>query len=469
MNVLELANDTWVVTGVLSIFFFLILSALVIGRWPDLFDRTGDNPILRLLLLPIILLSRWRSARRWMINLLGVIFILWITQFAIEWIQPALTPEDVFPPPLTGPRAVEAQIVERGPVLALATYTGSALPYESIAIYSRVDGTIEELNVYEGTKVSEGMQLARLDTSQLTPPYEKALAELKFWNAEWDRAQELFDDRVISALERDRIRMSYESAAAQTRQMKAQLQYATIRAPVDGWVAKRKAFKGQYIHKGEMLFRLDRLDALRIQFNVSERDLPFIQKGDPVWLEFPQMSLLAFNRGGWSDRVFPTSEKQIADTFGDETEFIQVAQGLPDAADPDASPGMRGEVMVVFPSVDPKTHTGIVEVHLDNPGVLIKSDSYVVGHFAVERVGDVLRVPSRAIMQLPDGKEVVYMAPAFSDEGNAEIREVQVGLRANGYVEIKSGIEENEFVIDRGQRNLADGEYITVVKRRGGF
>ncbi|MCH7615083.1 MAG: efflux RND transporter periplasmic adaptor subunit, partial [Nitrospinae bacterium] len=366
-------------------------------------------------------------------------------------------------------KAVELQLVDQGPVVSMATYTGTALPYESVNINARVDGTIQKLKVYEGEYVKAGTVLAKLDTSHLKPLYDKALAESRFWQAEWGRARELYEDKVISALERDRVRKSYETSAAQAQQMWAQLNYATVKTPVGGWIAKRKAFQGQYIHKGEMMFRVDRLDALRIQFHVSERDLPFIRNGDPVWLEFPQMSMLAFDRNGWRDKIRPSTEEQIATSLVGKEPFVNVADRVLPDPDKQATPGLIAEVAVIFPSVDPKTHTGIVEARIGNPGTLLKSDSYVVGHFRVAHVNDVVRVPSKAVLQLPDKRNVIFVGPAFSDEGNAELREVQVGLIANGRAEILSGVEANEFVIVRGQRNLSDGEFVTVVKRNGGF
>ena len=468
MNLINI-NSAWVQNPVIVLIVYGILISFIIYRYPDHIKHYARKWYLVWFLWPLIFFAEVRSLRRILVNIVGVLLVVWFTQFLGDWIQPALTPADIFPPPFSGPKAVELQMVDQGQVVSLATYTGTALPYESVNINARVDGTIQKLNVYEGEYVKAGTVLAKLDTSHLKPLYDKALAESRFWQAEWGRAKELYEDKVISALERDRVRKSYETSAAHAQQMWAQLNYATVKTPVGGWIAKRKAFQGQYIRKGEMMFRVDRLDALRIQFHVSERDLPFIRNGDPVWLEFPQMSMLAFNRNGWRDKIMPSTEEQIATSLVGKEPFVNVADRVLPNTDKQANPGLIAEVAVIFPSVDPKTHTGIVEARIGNPGTLLKSDSYVVGHFRVEHVNDVVRVPSKAVLQMPDKRDVVFVGPAFSDEGNAELREVQIGLKANGRTEIISGVEANEFVIVRGQRNLSDGEFVTVVKRNGGF
>ncbi len=129
---------------------------------------------------------------------------------------------------------------------------------------------------------------------------------------------------------------------------------------------------------------------------------------------------------------------------------------------------LRAEVSVVFPSEDHATRTGIVEVRLPNPGVVLKSNTYVMGDLVRAHAKKAVRVPRSALVPIPGGKTVVFVGPAFADQGPAEAREVQVGVRGKRFVQILKGVKSGEFVIYEGNRGLTDGENVMVVRREGG-
>ncbi|MCZ6563008.1 MAG: hypothetical protein O6948_08830, partial [Deltaproteobacteria bacterium] len=109
-----------------------------------------------------------------------------------------------------------------------------------------------------------------------------------------------------------------------------------------------------------------------------------------------------------------------------------------------------------------------VEVRLPNPGAVFKSNTYVVGDFYRAHAKKAVRVPRSALITLPGGKTVVFVGPAFADQGPAEAREVQVGVRGKRFVQILEGVKPGEFVIYEGNRGLTDGENVMVVRREGG-
>lgn len=91
-----------------------------------------------------------KTPRQWTINILGAALLIWFTIFYMNWIQPAMTPADMFPPPFKGPVAVKAAKVTSGPVANITSYSGTVKPYKSNEVYARVDGFVESMNVYEG-------------------------------------------------------------------------------------------------------------------------------------------------------------------------------------------------------------------------------------------------------------------------------------------------------------------------------
>lgn len=402
-----------------------------------------------------------KTLRQWSVNILGAAFLVWFAMFYMNWIQPALTPADMFPPPFEGPVAVKAAKVATGPVANVASYSGNVEPYESNEVYARVDGFVESMNVYEGDYVKKRELLAQLDLSSLEPRLLKARADSAFWKAELERIAGLYSDSAVTPSEYDRAKMSYQTAVSQVQLARANIDYASVQAGLSGFVAERSIYPGQYVKRGMKIFRIDQLERVRIQFEVSEDDLPFIQVGDPVWLEFPQVSMHAFKRNKeWRQRIHRLSKDEILGTLAAGT---VTGDSVTTGSEP---PGMLARVAVVFPAEDPQTRTGTVEVRISNPGILLKSQAYVAGKFAVSRVDSAVRVPARAVVRQPDGRTVVFTAPALADQGNTQAREVTTGLSTPEYIQILSGLESDEYVVYSGNKNLSQGQSVMVIERK---
>ena len=106
---------------------------------------------------------------------------------------------------------------------------------------------------------------------------------------------------------------------------------------------------------------------------------------------------------------------------------------------------------------------------MPNPDLILRSNTYVIGHLVTGRIEDAWVVPQRALTPMPDGKTVIFLAPAFTDQGEVEMREVVVGLRNGTEVVIVDGLDENAYVVVSGNRGLMDGENVMVIEREGGF
>lgn len=362
--------------------------------------------------------------------------------------------------------AVKAWKAHQGPVVNVATYTGRIEPYLSNDVYARVDGFVEKMDVYEGDFVEEGQVLAQLDVSNLRPQLMKAIADSTFLQAEMVRTTQLYEDSVIPPSEFDRVKKMYQQTVAQVELMRTNVEYATIRSGISGFVAERHIYPGQYVKRGQKMFRVDQLDSVRIKFTVSEEDLVFIQQGDPVLLEFPQFSPFVFEHNSeWRNRIELLSEDdQSTIWMNNKVSKHALSGGYPIQAT--RAPSILAEDAVVFPAEDPITRTGTVEVRLSNPGILLKSNGYVVGKFAVARVDTAVRVPSKAIVHTPDGKSMVYIAPALTEQGFAEARDVITGLISPDYTQIFSGVEPGEYVVYSGMKNLVHGQDVLVLDRK---
>ena len=407
-----------------------------------------DNPWLSLGIgAPLAALLLWRlikgglGVRRAVINVVGAGLVLWGTLWFADWVQPSLTSEDLFTPPVVGPQAVKVALATQKTLERTATYTGTVHPYERVVLQARTSGFVEEVAAYPGDYIEAGQIMVELETTELEPRLQKALAEHRFLRAELKRDRKLFKAGAISpsAIELSRSKERVAAATAELR--KTEIGYATVRAPSDGWVSKRAVDPGQYVQKGQHLLAYDRLAEVRIRFDVAIQDLASISRGSEVILEFPEIPAKRASSAGWADRL---------------------VDGYP-------NPAVRANVTSVFPSADERSRLGVVEVMIPNPDLLLKSNAYVIGHFVTDRATDAWVVPERALTPMPGGKTVIFVAPAFADQGEAEMREVRVGLRNGKEAQILEGLEEPAYVVIAGNRNLTNGETVMVIAREGGL
>jgi len=406
------------------------------------------NPWLALAIgAPLAALVLWRlirgglGMRRAVINGVGVGLVIWGTLWFADWVQPSLTADDLFTPPVVGPRAVKAAFVAQKSLQRTATYTGTVHPFERVVLQARTSGFVSQIAAYPGDRVTAGEVVVNLETSELEPKLAQARAELRFLRAERARDEKLFKAGAISPSAIELSRSKEQVAAATVDLLQTEIGYATVRAPSDGWVSKRAVDPGQYVRKGDHLLAYDRLAKVRVRFDVAVQDLIQIAPGTDVVLEFPEIPAERLTGTAWADRS---------------------VDGFTDAA-------VRAKVTSVFPAADEKTRLGTVEVVIANPGLLLKSNAYLVGHFVTARVEDAWTVPERALTPMADGTTVIFLAPPFSDQGEAEMREVKVGLRNGTEAEILEGLDEPAYVVVAGNRSLASGETVMVIERTGGL
>lgn len=408
----------------------------------------GENPwLVTALALPLAAFLLWRlikgglGVRRAVVNVVGIGLVLWGALWFADWVRPSLTAEDLFVPPVVGPQPVKAALVTQGTIEREATYTGAVHPYERIVLRSRTDGFVEHVAVYPGDRVKKGQVVVQLETSELEPRLEKARAELRFLRAELERDERLYKGGAIPASALELAQSKERVAVATVALVETEIGYATVRAPTDGWVSKRVVDPGQYVRKGDHLLACDRLRRVRVRFDVAIQDLVQIAPGAEVILEFPEIS----------------AARLVGTILADRQ-----AEGFSTVA-------IRAKVTSVFPSADAQSRLGVVEVIVPNPDLLLKTNTYVIGHLITGRVEDAWVVPIRALTPMPDGRTVIFLAPAFADQGEVEMREVTVGLRNGQDVQIVDGLDEMTYVVVAGNRGLTNGENVMVIERQGGF
>jgi Cu(I)/Ag(I) efflux system membrane fusion protein len=168
-------------------------------------------------------------------------------------------------------------------------------------------------------------------------------------------------------------------------------------APRDGIVLERNAIEGMRAQPGDVLFRVADTSVVWAIADVAERDLGALSVGQPVVVRA---------------RSYPGRE------------FV-------------------GKVSVVYPQVNRETRTARVRIELPNPDAALLPDMYVDAVIDTGSARPVLAVPESAILDT-GSRQAVFVEKGH---GRFEPREVKLGHRGSGYVEIREGVSEGEPVV----------------------
>lgn len=155
---------------------------------------------------------------------------------------------------------------------------------EIAQITPEVDGTIKNVHVVDTQSVKAGDVLIEIDPRDMQVAYDKAKANYERAKIDYDRRKALSSSGSVSADELTRSENDLALASASFREAALNLERTTIKAPVDGVIAKRQAQLGQRVHAGTPLMVVVPLDKMHVDANFKESELEKIRVGQKVRL-----------------------------------------------------------------------------------------------------------------------------------------------------------------------------------------
>ncbi len=307
---------------------------------------------------------------------------------------------------------VEVVSVARGDIQQ--TYrTITTLEAENDAeVVARSTGVLEEIFVEEGDTVKKGQILAQLDVEQLSLEVAQLAATSKKLKKELNRQKSLFKRRLTSSDALDRARFEFQAQDAQYKLSKLKLNYASIRAPINGMIIERHVKTGNLIKNNDPLFKIV----------------------DPT-------TLVA---------VMFLPEKEMANIKKNQTILLAV----------DALNGsiITGSVDRIRPSIDITTGTFKVVAKLNNPDQLLQNGMFGKVEVVFDMHFNSLLLEQQAVIT-QDNRSHVFVAR----DNKAIQTPVKIGFKHNNIVEITEGLLENDQVIITGQQILKHETKIEII------
>ena len=301
-------------------------------------------------------------------------------------------------------------MVEMRELQRTLSLSGSLSPMLQATVRSKVSGEVQKVLVREGDRVAEGQVIATIDTADLKAKLDAQAAQLEESKAKETLArknrennQQLLRQNFISQNAFDTTVSNYEAAAAATKSADAQMrmaekamQDAVVRAPFAAIVSRRMVSVGEKVTVDSQMFTVVDLAKMEIEAPAPAADIPGVKVGQ----------LAHMRVDGFGDRVF------------------------------------EGRIERINPSADPGSRSITLYVSVPNRDGALRGGMFAKGQLILDKSPPTAVVPSGAVRE-EAGQSYVFTI----EDGKVARRAVSIGLREEGLVEVKSGLEKGVPVV----------------------
>jgi membrane fusion protein (multidrug efflux system) len=149
--------------------------------------------------------------------------------------------------------------------------TGTLLANEEIELRSEISGRVEEILFREGTPVSKGSLLMKIDDRELQAQIRKLRYEEKQAGDDLYRKEKLLELKAVSREEYDISVNQLGIIRAQIDLLEVQLSRTELRAPFDGMIGLRQVSPGEYITPNVPVALLLQTDPIKLQFSIPKK------------------------------------------------------------------------------------------------------------------------------------------------------------------------------------------------------
>jgi HlyD family secretion protein len=324
---------------------------------------------------------------------------------------------------------VTAAPLERIELTRTIAMNGSVHAWQDVIISSEVGGyRVAEVYVDVGDRVRKGQQLVSLSTALLEAEVATKQAALKQREAELmnaqsalERGQSLATTNLLSKADLDRLmseqlasQSRLESARADLDTSQLRLKFTNVVAPDDGVITSRTVTVGQIAQAGTEMLRL-----------------------------------LRNSRVEWRGEAPETRIKDLAPGQGVS---VTTADGTP----------FQGTIRVVSPTISANDRTALVYVDLPSDDRL-RPGMFARGEIAIG-TGPAYMVPLESVVSA-DGYSYVFV---LSEDSVVTRRRIETGALHEASIEVVSGLEAGERIVNKGAGFLKDGDRVSVSNAMSG-
>lgn len=277
---------------------------------------------------------------------------------------------------------------------------------QNVLLYPEFAGRLLKLYAKEGQAVKKGQLLAAIDDAGVKDQLEQMKLQLELAKTTFERTQRLWEQKIGSEMMFLEAQTRYKASQKQVDQMKQQLAKTKVYAPFSGIIDEIPALVGSNLAPGiTPILRIVNLNSMYAESDVPENYLTNITKGSKAIVNIPVL-------------------KQMQ-----TTEIVQTGN-----------------------FITPTNRTFRVEASLKNPAGLIKPNLNARLSMVDYSNPEAIMVPFRVVRENAEGKSYVFVLiePESNEGYTTEQRIVSLGKSKNEKIEVTSGLQKGELVVDEG-------------------
>lgn len=288
--------------------------------------------------------------------------------------------------------------------------SGSIEANEQVEIRSEVSGIVEGIYFKEGSNVSKGQLLFKVNDIELRAQLTQAKTKEGLASENERRAKLLLQKEAISEEEYDVARADLKSTQAQSQLIQAQIAKTSVRAPFSGKIGLRSISPGTYITPSLLVAKLINISQLKITFSIPEK---------------------------YANQVKPNSNLSFTVT-GSNEKFV-------------------AKIYAIEPEVQISTRTLQVRAITENKSGKLLPGTFANVELPLDIIKDAVVVPSEAIIPVLNGKKVF-----ISDMGKAKEVMIETTTRTDASVLVLSGLKAGDTLITSGVMSLKNDDSVKV-------
>ena len=300
---------------------------------------------------------------------------------------------------------VNAAIVRPQVLVDEIPIIGSLLPDEEVNLSFETSGKITDINFEEGTHVTKGQLLAKVNDRPLQAQLQRLVAQLKLAEDRVFRQDALLKRDAVSKEAYEQVKTELATLNADIENVKANIAMTELRAPFDGIIGLRQVSTGAYASPTTVIAKLTKITPLKVEFAVPERYARQVKKGTNLTFKIEGF-LNEFN-----SQVYATESR-----------------------------------------IDDETHTLTVRALYPNRNGELLPGRYADISLKQEEIKEALAIPSEAIVpEMGKNKVFVYRA------GKAYPVDVTTGIRTEAEIQVIKGLAAGDTILTSGTLQLRTG------------
>ena len=323
-----------------------------------------------------------------------------------------LDPQDKIP-------LITSIIAKQSEFMHYVELQGNVDTKKNLVIYPEYSGILTNVYVKEGENVTKGQTLAKIDDGGLSQQVAQLQIQSDLAKTTFERQKRLWEQNIGSEIQYLQAKSNYESQQKAVNQLQQQVARTIVKAPFTGVIDDVISEQGSVVAPGQTaLFRIVNLDDMYIETDVPESYITSVSEGKTVLVDFP---------------VLGTT--------------------------------MEAKVRQAGSFINPANRTFKIEVAIPNKDKNIKPNLTAklrINDYTNEKA---ILIPLNIISENAEGEQYVYTIANKTDSlATAKRTIITTGKTQGDDIEVLTGLNSNDEIIQEGARSVKDGQDVKILK-----